>query len=475
MKLNPFILVRFLAHSLFLSFCLIWTNQVTAQQIEVSVPSAGRNATIYKQSAALLIAESDYSNSSWNKLPNVERELGQVKEALASQGFKVSLIKNVPGRDLFQKINEFISQSFDKDSRVIVYFSGHGATDDKGNGYLVGIDAPSDTDSKFRLYTLPMQVIKALASQSRAKHTLFVFDSCYSGSIFTAKGNEDIRPLVLQQLNRDAVQFLSSGTATQRSPAESVFTPIFIDGITGNADYSRDGIIQAEELGLYLQKEVPKKSNQTPQFGSLQDTGGQIIFVPPLTPVTRAGSINGGQTNQKSDQTDSNDIQLGGPTKLPSTIALPIPTLDQVGKIPASAVEGTPSSVNAAKTKSSFSERYPNLKVYYYRKTADGLNVLNALNKSDIPFSARPAELPENYITDSVGCEVKHTNFMAVKEVALAMIESGIPIKSVYRFSSPDKKANRIQLNSNREFSDKPVLTRKDIESLGQCPVAFHK
>jgi hypothetical protein len=145
---------------------------------------------------------------------------------------------------------------------------------------------------------------------------------------------------------------------------------------------------------------------------------------------------------------------------------------------PPMADSGPPSTerkVKALPDSRGFAKTYPKTTVFYYRKSADGLRVLNVLTKSDIPFEARRAELPESYETDSVGCEPKHTDFNAVKTVTLALIDSGFPIRSVYTVSDGYRKPGRIQLNSNRQYSSRPPLTRSDIESLTECPKAFSK
>jgi uncharacterized caspase-like protein len=422
---------------------------VNAQQPNVEVTTGGGSHIIYQKSSALLIQASTYRNANaWNPLPHVPLELEKVKAALKKQGFVVTELTDPTGAQLYPKINQFLSQAYDEKARAIVYYSGHGWTDKEGNGYLVGVDAPDPQDPSFRSSAISMEIIKSLGKISGARHTLFVFDSCYSGSIFAAKGNEELRPLVFEELEKRAVQFLSSGTASQRTPAISQFTPAFINGIEGRADLDDDKIVQARELALYLQKIVPQNSNQTPQFGSIEDTGGQMIFVPKLTPVALA---------EKQDDKE----RISQPS-------LPAPNSQN-------SQDQKSGKVNEVSASKKFSEMYPKTMVYYYRKSADGLKVLDVLNKSDIPFLARRAELPESYETDSVGCEPKHTDFNAVKTVALALIDSGFSIRSIYTMSDAYRKPGRIQLNSNRQYSSRPPLTRADVESLKECPKAFSR
>ena len=57
-------------------------------------------------------------------------------------------------------------------------------------GYLVPIDAPNpNTDERLFLHTaLPMGKVLGWARDIEAKHAMFLFDSCFSGTIFKQKG-----------------------------------------------------------------------------------------------------------------------------------------------------------------------------------------------------------------------------------------------------------------------------------------------
>jgi hypothetical protein len=79
-------------------------------------------------------------------------------------------------------------------------------------------------------------------------------------------------------------QFITAGSAGEAVPANSVFTPAFIDGLAhGLADLDKDGYITGTELGVYLQGRVPLHVKQTPQFGKINDyelSRGDFVFPP---------------------------------------------------------------------------------------------------------------------------------------------------------------------------------------------------
>jgi len=119
--------------------------------------------------------------------------------------------------------------------------------------------------------------------QQRPKHVLFLFDSCFSGSVFKTK---DL-PKIPAQISRAAAlpvrQFITAGSANETVPAQSVFAPVFVDALRyGFADTNKDGYVTGQELGLYMWNKVPQHTEQTPQYGKIQDyqlSRGDFVFV----------------------------------------------------------------------------------------------------------------------------------------------------------------------------------------------------
>ncbi len=126
-----------------------------------------------------------------------------------------------------------------------------------------------------------MEQVISWSKQIESKHALFVFDSCFSGSVLQARAitvPEDISYLTTKPVR----QFISAGSANQTVPSESVFRPLFIRGINGKADLDKDGYVTGVELGRYLQKQVPRyQTGQTPQYGKILDPyldEGNFVF-----------------------------------------------------------------------------------------------------------------------------------------------------------------------------------------------------
>jgi len=229
----------------------------------------------YSGSYALLIGESDYT-AGWPDLQNIPFELKQVEQVLTEQGFTVTKVINSNAAQLKNAFSTFISRhGYDANNRLLFYYSGHGYTRNHGKkGYLVPTDAPDPRkDEKgFLRKSLNMSQILAWSREMEAKHALFLFDSCFSGTIFKARALPAIPPQISAMTARPVRQFITAGSAGETVPARSVFTPAFVDGIKyGQADLNNDGYISGTELGLYLQQEVPQHARETPQYGKISD------------------------------------------------------------------------------------------------------------------------------------------------------------------------------------------------------------
>jgi hypothetical protein len=242
----------------------------------------------YSGSYALLIGESRYQYR-WHNLDNIPGELQRVAQLLTANGFQVDTALNLTSRQLKDKVAQFIDEyGFDKNNRLLFFYSGHGYSRvvfDSRKGYIVPIDAPNPSfDMKgFWQKAIMMAQFLAWARRIEAKHALFLFDSCFSGTVFAARQDLTLPRQISQAAARPVRQFITAGSANETVPANSVFTAAFVDALKeGWGDMNRDGYITGMELGLYLQSKVPQHTDQTPQYGKIKDyqlAQGDFVFV----------------------------------------------------------------------------------------------------------------------------------------------------------------------------------------------------
>lgn len=234
---------------------------------------------LFSVSAAFVAGVDDYQKG-WPDLPGVRRDLDSVTDVLSAAGFQVERAENLTKSEFLTSFNKFISKYSDNEkARLLVYFAGHGYTLN-GAGYIVFADAAAPkTDMKgFKNGAVPMSFFAEISKEMNAPHALFVFDSCFAGTVFSAV--RSIPELVIDLLNLPVRQFISSGTEKQMVPDDSVFRRRFADGISGRGDVNGDGVITGSELGEYLRESVSAYTagTQTPVHGKMVGYDGEFMF-----------------------------------------------------------------------------------------------------------------------------------------------------------------------------------------------------
>lgn len=247
----------------------------------------GQSVRLYEDSYALVVGVSRYRNG-WPSLPGVPDDVRQVQAALKDQGFKVTLVEDPDHEELQRAFNDFITaHGGAPDRRLLFYFAGHGATLEPAYGgemgYIVPADAPlpaADPDG-FRAKALDMQSFELFARRIQSKHALFLFDSCFSGTIFAL--SRAVPMNISYKTARPVRQFITSGSKDETVPDKSIFRAQFLEALAGEGDTNGDGYVSGTELGEFLQETVVNYSRdaQHPQYGKIRDRRldkGDFVF-----------------------------------------------------------------------------------------------------------------------------------------------------------------------------------------------------
>jgi formylglycine-generating enzyme required for sulfatase activity len=276
--------------------------RLAAQSRGMSVVTGdGSTLTSFSNSYALVIGESRYTNG-WPSLPGVNGDTAAVKRLLEEQGFSVETLENLSSRDMRSGIETFFNRhGYDRDVRLLIYYAGHGHTlkldNTRDMGYIVPIDAPlpARDETGFKRLAIAMQQFDTWAKQIESRHVLFMFDSCFSGSIFAT--SRAAPGIIDYKIANPVRQFISSGGADETVPDTSIFRRQLEAALRGReADYNKDGYVSGSELGDFLQSTVVNYSNnsQHPQYGKSRDPAldkGDFVFavgIAPPAPVIAA-------------------------------------------------------------------------------------------------------------------------------------------------------------------------------------------
>jgi len=276
-----------------LSFALLFVLtslpiRVTTSMNEKDSTATSRPDEIFKNSYALVIGESTYKN--WPRLPGAEEDVNELQRVLRKYGFEVTVLMNPTRQEFDNVINCFKRKMGDSNpSRFLFYFSGHGYTGTTNGiqmGYIVPSDAPlpSVDQAGLNATAISMNEMETLARIVSPSHVLFVFDSCFSGTLFTTM--RDVPEPIQGRLDVPVRMFITAGTDKQKVPDDSIFRKAFIKGLEGEANRNRDEYVTGTELGEYLVDYVStySKGTQTPRYGKIRDPEldrGDFIFVLP--------------------------------------------------------------------------------------------------------------------------------------------------------------------------------------------------
>ena len=291
---------------------LLFASVLPAAQrgIKVSAKTPeGKTIPLYTNSYALVIGNGDYANG-WDPLPGAIQDVKDVARALRANGFNVTLKTNLT-KNAFSRAfgNFFYKYGRDKANRLLFYYAGHGFTQrmftGEDQGYMVMVDAPAPEKDPvgFDIASIDMQVVITQAKKVKARHVLFMFDSCFSGAILNLR--ERVVPeSISNSISLPVRQFITAGRANEPVPDHSIFKQAFLDLLEGrDKEPIPDGYITGEELGLYLKNKVPEyNSTQHPQYGKIKDIlldKGDFVFAlktpsspKPPAPVQSSGIKN---------------------------------------------------------------------------------------------------------------------------------------------------------------------------------------
>jgi Caspase domain len=252
-----------------------------------------------RQGYALLIGNSHYKDPRWPQLDEVPLQLNALRAGLANHFNSVEVVQNLETEALRQKIDQFLRvYGNDRSARLFIYYAGHGYSEtifeyNEVRGYITGTDTPYIDGSMpaydaARLKSISMPQLSSPLQEILARHVLFLFDSCFAGTIFSTRAAIDFaQPLtpdvVARLMEKPARDFITAGGKDQRVPARSPIPALFLEALNGAADHYRHGVISATEIQLYLQDRVlqMRDLNLTPQQGRLPHVAfaeGKFLF-----------------------------------------------------------------------------------------------------------------------------------------------------------------------------------------------------
>ncbi|MDP6945811.1 MAG: caspase family protein, partial [Myxococcota bacterium] len=224
---------------------------------------------------------------------------GAVRDARAmaaefdSRGFEVKCFLNEQAtlRNIKEHLKFTLPPAVGAADRVVVYFAGHGLTEEATTGEQRGYLMPVDGRDGPSVDGIHMDELNWWFKTYKAKQVLYVADACYSGLAAWSSGGAAMTDMVRRVLTAGksgelVVDYYSPEGASQ-GEGHGLFTYHLLEGLRGAADTNNDKRISGLELVNYVTPAVEKtarkefRRSQSPQ--SRKQGEGEIYFRNPTT------------------------------------------------------------------------------------------------------------------------------------------------------------------------------------------------
>jgi hypothetical protein len=205
---------------------------------------------------------------------------------LINQEARLTRLRSILGTHLKNKAG--------REDMVIIYFAGHGACEkdvmspdkDGLEKYILPYDAdPRDLYAS----ALPMSEVSRIFNRIRSERLIFIADACYSGAsggrtISMTGMRANISDAFLDRIARGKGRIILTASGANEVSGEDdklkhgVFTYFLLEGLRGEADTDKDGMITVDEVYRYVSREVPKATGQEQHPGKKGIVEGQLIL-----------------------------------------------------------------------------------------------------------------------------------------------------------------------------------------------------
>jgi uncharacterized caspase-like protein len=229
---------------------------------------------------ALVIGVADYEDRRIPDLPACEKDATELAKVLRDPavgmfppGNVTLLTDKAVTRSAVVAALDDLAWKAGPDDLVVIFYSGHGATDEKGRAYWVMSDAKVDA---LRSTALAELEISELLGEIRTRRLVTLIDACYSAAtaeLASTKSLVDVSKLYPEFKGDGRVGItaskgdqLSMVIKDEKDPGfgHSAFAFHLLEGLRGNADTggNADGVVDLDELWSYVKDRTIETSRR---------------------------------------------------------------------------------------------------------------------------------------------------------------------------------------------------------------------
>ncbi len=233
----------------------------------------------------ILIANQDYPDGSgFQPLVCPHNDVEALQEVLShpdhGEFTQVVVLKEKPRRDILLGIENVLEKA-ERNDLVLLYFSGHGKIDAAGKFFFAAQDTQAD---RLLATGINGSDISQLIRDANVSKKALVLDCCHAGAIMRNwRGDPNIIQTRADEFARGSGTYVLMATGeldvAEENPEDGmgVMTRYLVDGLRGEADMDRDGIVTLRELSRFVERQVVDFHNQKPFEAGLNKHGDIAI------------------------------------------------------------------------------------------------------------------------------------------------------------------------------------------------------
>lgn len=239
---------------------------------------------------ALIIGNDNYNDPEkrWPSLKTAVNDARAVKQLLQQNyGFRdITFLQDATRSEVLHALADLSHRVLPNDN-VLLYYAGHGYLDpETKKGYWVPVDAQGLDQTTFLRNSTIRDEMNTIAA--RAKHTLLISDSCFSGTLLRSgtrgiNTDTDLQRYYSKVAEKKSVQIITAGGVefvddNYQQSGHSPFTYFLVNELKSN----EHPLVTASEVSSNVEKAVANNADQIPESGVLQGAGdelGEFIFI----------------------------------------------------------------------------------------------------------------------------------------------------------------------------------------------------
>jgi hypothetical protein len=222
---------------------------------------------------ALLVGVSDYTNKDL-KLKWAAKDAADLGRALRNQvgrGYESVDVRVLPNPKRSEVMDglEWLEQPSDGSVVTLLFFAGHGVTDERNRFFFLPSDAKLD---QLRATAVSRDDIVGSLANMPGKRVVLL-DACHSADALmklAGRGPVDMSRITNEIASPEAgVVMYAAAQGWQVSYEDDAwsngaFTKALVEGFDGAADYNKDGIVETDELNVWLRSRVRELTRAKP-------------------------------------------------------------------------------------------------------------------------------------------------------------------------------------------------------------------